>query len=70
MFHLTLKDAAEPLTKPNNNTQHMDYGAEKKGLARPSYKPGHIMVIDDNLVMAHARLKSVTPYTVTNEWVM
>ena len=28
------------------------------------------MVTDANLIMAHVRLKSIIPHTVTDEWVM
>ena len=48
----------------------MDCEAALKALARPPYKPSHNIVTDADLIMARARLTSIIPHTVTEEWVM
>ena len=48
----------------------MDCDVAIQALARPSYKPGHTMVTDSDLITVHARLKIIIPHTVTEEWVM
>ena len=48
----------------------MDYEAVMKALARFTYKPGHNMVTDADLIMARAWLKISIPQAVTEEWVM
>ena len=48
----------------------MDFEAALTALAQPPYKPSHNMVTNADLIMARARLKSIIPHTVTEEWVM
>ena len=48
----------------------MECEAEIKALAQPSYKPDHTMVTNIDLIMARARLKSIIPHAVIDEWVL
>ena len=69
-FYLALQDADGQLKKTHHITQYMDCETAIKALVWPSYKPGHTMVTDTNLIMARAWLKSTTQHTVIEEWVM
>ena len=69
-FHLALKDADTQLKHPHQITQYMDCEAALKKLSMPIYKPGHTMVTDADIIMAHNQLKANLQHTVTEKWVM
>ena len=70
IFNLALQDVGKQLRTPHHIMKHTDCEAAIKALAQPTYKPGHNMVTDTDLIMARGRLKSIIPHTVTDECVM